>query len=127
LRDQNTGLNIFNNLIVRSKWNYLFTMEFSLRMIGQYVTTLSNPGLTTLQNTKNFNGDVLFTYMITPGTAIYAGYNSDLQNIDPSLERVCSGAPCEPGQSFDGLLRTQNGFINDGRQLFIKISYLFRY
>ena len=127
LRDQNTGLNIFNNHIVRSKWNYQFTKEFSLRLIGQYVTTLSNPGLTTLQNTKTFNGDVLFTYMITPGTAIYAGYNSDLQNIDPSLERLCGGAPCGQGQSFDGLLRTQNRFINDGRQLFIKISYLFRY
>jgi hypothetical protein len=127
LRDQNTGLNIFNNHIVRSKWNYQFTKEFSLRLIGQYVTTISNPGLTTLQNTKNFNGDVLFTYMITPGTAVYAGYNSDLQNIDPSLERLCSGAPCGPGQSFDGLLRTQNRFLNDGRQLFIKVSYLFRY
>jgi hypothetical protein len=65
--------------------------------------------------------------MITPGTAIYAGYNSDLQNIDPSLERVCGGAPCGPGQSFDGLQRTQNRFINDGRQVFVKISYLFRY
>src|SRR5262249_30607100 len=111
LLDQDTGLNIFNNHIMRSKWNYQFTKEFSLRLIGQYVTTISNPALTTLQSTKSFNGDVLFTYMITPGTAIYAGYNSNLQNLDPSL----ASTP-------DGLLRTRRSFINDGRQVFIKVS-----
>jgi hypothetical protein len=127
LLDQNTHLNIFNNHIMRSKWNYQFTKEFSLRMIGQYVTTISNPGFTTLPNSKNFNGDVLFTYLLNPGTAIYVGYNSNLQNLDPSLQRVCGGLACAPGQSFDGLLRTRNNFINDGRQVFIKLSYLFRY
>jgi len=127
LLDQNTGLNIFNNHIMRSKWNYQFTKEFSLRLIGQYTTTISNPGLTTLQNTKQFNGDVLFTYLLNPGTAIYVGYNSDLQNIDPLLVRTCGGLACAPGESFDGLLRTRNSFINDGRQIFIKLSYLFRY
>src|SRR5579859_4285207 len=127
LLDQTTGINIFNNHIVRSKWNYQFTKEFSLRMIGQYTTTIANPGLTTLQTTKQFNGDVLFTYMLTPGTAIYAGYNSDLANIDPLLQRTCGGLSCAPGQSFDGLARTRNSFINDGRQVFIKLSYLFRY
>ena len=122
-----TNLNIFNNHIIRSKWNYQFTKEFSLRLIGQYSTTLSNPGLTTLQNTKVFNGDVLFTYMVHPGTAIYVGYNSDLQNIDPSLERICGGLPCVAGQTPDGLLRTRTSFLNDGRQIFVKLSYLFRY
>jgi hypothetical protein len=116
LLDPTTNLNIFNNHILRSKWNYQFTKEFSLRLIGQYVTTISNPALTTLQNTKTFNGDVLFTYLLHPGTAIYVGYNSDLQNLDPSL-----------AQTPDGLLRTRSSFINDGRQFFIKVSYLFRY
>ncbi|MBZ5504985.1 MAG: carbohydrate binding family 9 domain-containing protein [Acidobacteriia bacterium] len=116
LLDQDTHLNIFNNHIMRSKWNYQFTKEFSLRMIGQYVTTISNPGLTTLQTTKSFNGDVLFTYLVNPGTAIYAGYNSNLQNLDPRLQFTA-----------DGLLRTRNSFINDGRQIFIKLSYLLRY
>jgi hypothetical protein len=127
LLDQNTNLNIFNNHIMRSKWNYQFTKEFSLRLIGEYDTTIANPFLTTLQTTKGFNGDVLFTYLLTPGTAIYAGYNSDLQNLDERLLRVCAGLPCAPGQGFDGLLRTRNTFINDGRQIFIKLSYLFRY
>jgi hypothetical protein len=116
LLDQDTHLNIFNNHILRSKWNYQFTKEFSLRLIGQYVTTISNPFLTTLQTTKSFNADVLFTYLLNPGTAIYAGYNSNLQNLDPRLQFTA-----------DGLLRTRNSFINDGRQVFIKLSYLFRY
>ena len=127
LLDQQTGLNIFNNHIMRSKWNYQFTKEFSLRLIGEYDSTLSNPGLTTLQTSKRFNGDVLFTYLLNPGTAIYAGYNSNLQNLDPSLQRTCAGFTCAPGQSPDGLLRTRNTFINDGRQIFVKVSYVFRY
>lgn len=117
LLDQNTGLNIFNNHIMRSKWNYQFTKEFSLRLIGQYTATIVNPALTSLETSKVFNGDVLFTYMVHPGTAIYAGYNSDLQNLDPSLQFAPNG----------DLLRTRNTFINDGRQIFVKISYLFRY
>lgn len=116
LSDFDTGLNIFNNHIIRSKWNYQFTRDFSLRVIGQYTATLSNPGFTTLQNTKNFNGDVLFTYLPHPGTAIYVGYNGNLQNLDPSLATTP-----------DGILRTRSSFINDGRQVFIKLSYLFRY
>jgi hypothetical protein len=116
LRDKITGQNIFNSHIVRSKWNYQFTSAFSLRFIGQYNAVLSNPALTTLQNTKNFNADVLFTYLVHPGTAVYVGYNSNLENLDPSL----ANTP-------DGLLRTRSRFINDGRQIFVKISYLFRY
>jgi hypothetical protein len=122
-----SGLNVFNNHIIRSKWNYQFTKEFSLRLIGQYTATLANPALTTLQTTKQFNGDVLFTYLIHPGTAIYAGYNSDLQNLDPSLQRLCGTVPCVAGQAPSGLQRTRYSFLNDGRQIFVKISYLFRY
>jgi predicted porin len=111
LQDQQTGASIFNNHIIRSKWNYQFTRALSLRVIGQYSTVLSNPALTSLQNTKNLNADVLVTYLVHPGTAVYVGYNSNLQNLD----------------SNGNLLRTQHGFINDGRQFFVKVSYLFRY
>jgi len=119
LRDTLSNLNFFNNHIIRSKWNYQFTRQFSLRLIGQYLANVANPGLTSLQHTKNLNADVLFTYLVHPGTAIYAGYNSDLQNINHSL------AP-DPYDSSQ-LLRTNRGFLNDGRQVFVKVSYLFRY
>jgi hypothetical protein len=73
------------------------------------------------------NFDFLITYMPHPGTAVYVGYNSNLENLLPGL---CQQAPtsvtCIPtGALGPGLVRT-NSFINDGRQFFVKISYLFR-
>jgi len=117
LRSLNRGPGIFDNHIIRSKWNYQFTREFSLRFIGQYAAVLANPNLTSLQTTKNFNADVLFTYLLHPGTAIYVGYNSNLQNLDPSLSQDPNG----------NLLHIPNRFLNDGRQIFVKVSYLFRF
>jgi hypothetical protein len=110
--------------IARSKWNFQFTHEFSLRFIAQYNGLLTNPNFSSLQTTKNMNFDVLFTYLLHPGTAVYVGYNSNLENVDPAL---CLHQPgsmqCDPNGG--GLLRS-NRFSNDGRQLFVKISYLFR-
>jgi hypothetical protein len=120
LRDNITGLADLNNHIIRSKWNYQFNREFSLRLIGQYNAVLTNPALSSLQKTKQVNADILFTYLLHPGTAIYVGYNSDLQNIDPSLQ-------VDPNDPNNNLLRSPYRLINDGRQLFVKISYLFRY
>jgi hypothetical protein len=114
----------FNNHIIRSKWNYQFTREFSLRFIGQYNGLLANPLYSSLQTTKNFNADVLFTYLLHPGTAIYAGYNSNLENVIPGLwVHVAGATECDPNGN--GLVRN-NRFINDGRILFVKISYLWR-
>src|SRR5207248_7589192 len=107
---------VFTNHIARSKWNYQFTRNLSLRLIGQYAAVLANPIYTSTQTTKHFDGDLLLTYLVHPGTAIYLGYNSSLQNLDPSLRLDASG----------NLLRSR-GFINDGRQLFLKMSYQFRY
>jgi Domain of unknown function (DUF5916) len=111
------GPGIFDNHIIRSKWNYQFTREFSLRFIGQYSSNLANQNLTSLQTAKDFNADVLFTYLLHPGTAIYFGYNSNLQNLDPSLTFDPSG----------NLNRLRDRYINDGRQVFVKVSYLFRF
>jgi hypothetical protein len=118
LRDVRSNLNILNNYIARSKWNYQFTRDFSLRVIGQYNGNITNSAFTSVQNARNFNADVLFTYMIHPGTAIYVGYNSDLANIDRNL----ASDPTD----YTRLVRGKP-FINDGRQLFVKVSYLLRF
>jgi hypothetical protein len=118
LRDRASPASIFNNHIFRSKWNWQFSRELSARVILQYTATLANPALTALSTTKQFNADFLITYLVHPGTAIYLGYNSDLQNYDPNLA-------LDP--STGGILRTRNGYINDGRQFFVKVSYLFRF
>ncbi len=116
------GKGIFNNHIVRSKWNWQFTSQLSLRVILQYNSVLANtPGTTFypytyLPTEKEFNADFLLTYLVHPGTAIYVGYNSDLQNLDRSLMQ----------DPLAGLF-TAKGYINDSRQFFVKVSYQFRF
>ena len=118
------GRGIFSNHIVRSKWNWQFTPQLSLRLILQYNSVLANtPGNTVypytyLPTQKQFNTDFLITYLVHPGTAIYVGYNSDLQNLDHSLMRDPAGLAG---------LYTAKGYINDSRQFFVKVSYLFRF
>jgi len=118
------GKGILNNHIVRSKWNWQFTPQLSLRVILQYNSILANtPGntfypYTYLPTEKEFNTDFLLTYLVHPGTAIYLGYNSDLQNLDHEL---MPGVPGPAG------LYTAKGYMNDSRQLFVKVSYMFRF
>ncbi|HET9408803.1 MAG TPA: DUF5916 domain-containing protein [Candidatus Sulfotelmatobacter sp.] len=118
------GHGIFNNHIFRSKWNWQFTPQLSLRVILQYNSLLANtPGNTTypftvLPTQKQFNADFLITYLIHPGTAIYVGYNSDLQNLNRTLESDPAGLA--------GLFSPRN-YINDSRQFFVKVSYQFRF
>ncbi len=107
-----------NNHIIRSKWNYQFTKEFSFRFIGQYNSVLANPNFTYLQTSKNFNADFLFTYLVHPSTALYVGYNTNLENIGDSLSPDGLG----------GLNHDPNSRLhNDGRNFFVKASYLFRF
>ena len=116
------GKSIFDNHILRSKWNWQFTPRLSLRMILQYYSVLANtPGniaypYTFLPTQKQFNTDVLITYLVHPGTAVYVGYNSDLQNYNHNL-------------ALDPLagLRARKSYINDSRQFFVKINYQFRF
>ncbi len=80
------GRSILNDHILRSKWNWQFTPKLSLRLILQYNALLAGtPGVgspyTYLPTQRQFNADFLVTYLVHPGTAIYVGYNSDLQNL----------------------------------------------
>jgi hypothetical protein len=116
------GKGIFNDHIVRSKWNWQFTPQLSLRVIMQYNGLLANtPGntiypYTYLPTEKEFNADFLLTYLVHPGTAVYVGYNSDLQNLNREL-------------TLDPLagLYSAKPYINDSRQFFVKVSYQFRF
>src|SRR5262249_3129409 len=116
LADVNHRGTAFNNHIIRSKWNYQFTPALSARVIVQYAAVLANPRFTSLSKIKNFNADFLLTYLVHPGTALYVGYNSNLQNLDPALALDPNGSLLRP-----------RAFINDNRQFFVKVSYLFRF
>ena len=117
LADLNQRGVAFNNHIIRSKWNYQFTPELSVRVILEYSAVLANPNFTSLPTTKNLNADFLITYLLHPGTAVYVGYNSNLQNLDHHLLLAPDGS----------LLRTRDSLLNDSRQFFVKVSYLFRF
>jgi Domain of unknown function (DUF5916) len=118
IRQNQPSLTAVTNHIFRSKWNYQFTRALSARVILQYTSVLSNPEISALSPTKNFNADFLITYLVHPGTAIYAGYNSDLANLN-------RGLAVDPVTGF--ILTERNRYINDGRQFFVKASYLFRF
>jgi len=110
-----TENSVFTNHIVRSRWNWQFNPELSIRVILQYDTVLTNPSETRLETEKNFNADVLFTYLLNPWTALHVGYNGNLQNI--------ALRPLEYGNE---IIRTDE-MLHDARQFFIKFSYLFQF
>jgi hypothetical protein len=107
---------VLSDHILRTRWNYQFNRELSLRMILQYEATSSNRELTSAPTRKNVNGDVLLTYRVNPWTALYVGFNTNAQNLELLTE--------PRGERF---LRRGNRLINDANQVFFKLSYLLRF
>lgn len=110
------GARLFGSQIGRARLNYQFTRSLSIRAIIQSDRLAAVPARTLLESHHDLNLDVLFTYLRTPGTALYIGYNNNLQDIDPGLRLGTNGR----------LLRSPGGLSSDGRQFFVKASYLFR-
>ncbi|HJQ68392.1 MAG TPA: DUF5916 domain-containing protein [Blastocatellia bacterium] len=112
--DTPASTSIFNNHLLRSKVNYQFTRELSLRAILDYDAVLPNTDLVELEREKRLNADLLLTYLLNPGTALYVGYTDGYENLrlDPtnSLFRR-AGSPT----------------TSVGRQFFVKMSYLLRF
>ncbi|MBZ5526065.1 MAG: DUF5916 domain-containing protein [Acidobacteriia bacterium] len=107
---------ILEEHILRTKVNFQFSRPLSLRAIIDYDTLGSNPSLVDLESrTRRLNFDLLFTYFVHPGTAIYVGYSDQYQNllIDPT----------DP----TGLRRIPGLGHPTARQLFVKLSYSFRF
>jgi hypothetical protein len=98
-----------------------------LRLILDYNATIANTGLLDLQTnlgsfdggpiapTKQFTTDVLFTYLLHPGTAVYVGYNNGYTDL-----------ALHPGAS---PFVTAQGAPNNStsRLFFVKLSYLLRF
>jgi hypothetical protein len=102
---------IFDNRIFRTRLNYQFTKEMSLRVILQHEDTKPT-ALSRLTRDESLNLDVLFRYVLNPWSALYVGFNnneSNLQLVD---------TPQGPE-----LVRTED-LARDGQQLFVKFSYL---
>jgi hypothetical protein len=115
LADDLAPAHIFNNHIFRSRANYQFTRPMSARVIVDYQAVLPNESLVALEREKRLALDLLFTYLVNPWTALYVGYRDEYGNVlvdDPRLPPwTLGGPPTTP----------------IGRQVFVKISYLFKY
>lgn len=103
---------IFTDSIVRTRWNYQFTKEMSLRVIVQHEDTKPT-ALSRLTRDENLNLDVLFRYVLNPWSALYVGFNNNKSNLQ-LVENEEGGTE---------LVRTDD-LARDGRQLFVKFSYL---
>ena len=111
----NPGTVVFVNHVVRSRLNYQFNRELSVRLIADYNAVLENASLISLDRQKRLTGDVLLTWLLHPGTAFYAGYTDSLENI--------ALTPGTPG----ALNRIPFPSTTTQRQFFAKVSYLFRF
>jgi len=118
------GALVYESQVFRTKVNYQFTRAMSARAIVEYDSTLANPAETSLLRTKGVGTEALLTWLPHPGTAVYIGYNNDLQNLDRSLCNRLPGGACDPNNT---VAPRAPQFLNDGRQIFIKASYLFRF
>ena len=112
LEDREGRGTIFTDRIVRTRWNYQFTKEMSLRVILQHEDTKPT-ALSRLTRDENLNLDVLFRYVLNPWSALYVGFN----NNESNLQLV------ENEQGGTELVRTED-LARDGQQLFVKFSYL---
>lgn len=110
---QSTG--VFDNHLIRSRINYQYNREFSLRVIIDYNATLPNATLFSVDRAKSVTADVLFTWLLHPGTALYVGYTDMLQNL-----------ALQPGNP-NTVTYTNFPGVTTQRQFFAKLSYLFRF
>jgi Domain of unknown function (DUF5916) len=108
--DASNGGAVYNQNVARSRWNWQVSRELSFRFIAQYSSVLANPFNTATPTARGLNGDFLISYLLHPGTALYVGYNSNLSKPAPAIGRVSA-----------------DEFVNDGRQFFVKISYMLRF
>ncbi len=119
------GKDVYDNHEIISRWNYQLTKAASFNLIGQYISTLPHQESTDLSNSKTLFADALFTYMPHPGTALYVGYIGNFANIDRSLCTREASGECNP---LDPILPpTYSSLMNDGKTIYVKVSYLLHF
>ncbi len=120
-----TGTDVYDNHELISRWNYQLTKAASFNLIGQYISTLPHEQYTDAANSKSLFADALFTYMPHPGTALYVGYIGNFANIDRALCTRDQNGLCNPNDLI--LPPTNSSLMNDGKTIYVKMSYLLRF
>jgi hypothetical protein len=100
----------------RAKINYQFSRLVSLRAIVDYKWENFNTGLVDEDDPRKreWSADILLTYLVNPGTALYLGITDERENL------ATVGSPPE-------VVRSRNPGLSVARQVFVKASYLFRF
>ena len=106
---------VYTDRILREKVNYQFSRALSLRAIVDYSTVRRDSTLSRLDPERRWSVDLLLTYLLNPGTALYVGYRDGYENL-----AILPGAP-------PTLSRIDDPTTSVGRQLFLKMSYLLQF
>jgi len=106
---------IFSERKLRGKLNYLFSRMWSLRAIVDWKaqdadTTLFDDD----ERQREWSVDLLLTYLVHPGTALYVGYTDRYKNL------AIMGSPAD-------VVPIRSPDLSVGRQVFVKVSYLWRW
>jgi len=106
---------VYTDRILREKVNYQFSRALSLRAIVDYSTVERDSTLSRVDPQRRWAVDVLLTYLVNPGTALYVGYRDGYENL-----AILPGTP-------PTLSRTADPTTSTGRQVFLKMSYLLQF
>jgi hypothetical protein len=96
---------LFTAAVSRIRGTYTFTARTFVRVIGQYVSTRSDPSLylqTVAARVGTLNGSALFAYKLNWQSVIYVGYGDDRELSD------------------------RRRLLPSDRQVFVKMSYAFQ-
>jgi hypothetical protein len=104
---------IYRNVLARTKISYQHNLQLGARLILDYNLLSANEQLTTLKSGKQLNTDFQVSYVLNPGTTLFAGFADRQQNL------ALVGNPAS-------LQYTADLDMHTGRSAFVKMSYLFR-
>ena len=113
LFNQPTDSMIYRDLVFRTKLAYQYNRFLGLRFVLDYHNLQTNPLLSSMKSGKQLNKDVQVSYVVGPGTTVYAGYADRQENI------ALIGNP-------QRVIDTDRLDLMTGRSAFVKLNYLFQ-
>lgn len=110
---ESQGSNVYRNLLSRTKVTYQYSRFLNAHLIFDYNFLRTNTNLFAFEGGKQLTTDLLFSYVLSPGTTAYVGYTDRQQNL------ALIGNP-------EILQRTRDLEMHTGRKVFVKFNYLFQ-
>lgn len=112
INGNDAGSRAYRSTQSRTKVRYQFSKFLDARVIFDYAALDPNTTLFAAPRTKRLTTDFLVSYVLSPGTALYVGYTEQEQN----LRLVGSPPVIQPTNGLD---------LKTGKQIFMKLTYLF--